>query len=170
LKRIEVKLFLNRCPPESRDLEETLVQKMDMEDLEEVLSIERSSSVTPWSKKMFVEEILSPTSHCFTLKVKGGTGEQVAGYICFREILGESELLNLSIHPHFRRMGFGKQLMAFYLDFSVRMGIRACYLEVSVSNEPAIRLYDLFSYHAVGRRKRFYQGKVDALLMMRAFS
>jgi len=151
-------------------LEETLVQEMDMEDLEEVLFIERSSSLTPWSQKMFVEEILSPTSHCFTLKLKEGAGDRVAGYICFRDIVGESELLNLSIHPHYRRMGLGKQLMAFYLDFSVRMGIRACYLEVSVSNEPAIRLYNHFSYHAVGRRKRFYQGRVDALLMMRVFS
>jgi ribosomal protein S18 acetylase RimI-like enzyme len=32
---------------------------------------------------------------------------------------------------------------------------------------PAVRLYQSFAYHPAGKRKNFYQGKYDALLMER---
>lgn len=138
-----------------------------MKDLDDILSMESASSLIPWSKNMFIEEILNSTSHCFTLKLKETAEDRAVGYLCFRNLDGESELLNLCVHPRYRQMGFGKRLMTFYVDYCTRMGVNTFYLEVSVSNGPAVRLYQLFSYHPVGTRKKFYQGKFDALLMMR---
>ena len=37
--------------------ERLAIQKMNIQDLDEVLSIETSASLTPWSKNMFIEEI-----------------------------------------------------------------------------------------------------------------
>jgi ribosomal protein S18 acetylase RimI-like enzyme len=62
-------------------------------------------------------------------------------------------------------LGLGKELMKFYIDFSRERGITTFYLEVHSSNQPAIHLYRLFSYQSSGMRKKFYQGKWDALLM-----
>ena len=143
------------------------IQKMNIQDLDEVFSIETSASLTPWSKNMFVEEMRNRFDHCFVMRREDGSKKPVIGFICFRNITEESELLNICVHPDYRQLGIGKKLMQFYIDFSRQRGIKTFYLEVHSSNQSAIHLYQLFSYQSSGRRKKFYQGKFDALLMMK---
>ena len=147
--------------------EKVTIQKMDVKDLDEVLIIETSASPTPWSKNMFTEEMQNPFSCCFVVKIEVGSKQPVMGFICFRNMTEESELLNIAVHPQYRRLGVGTKLMEFYIDFCSQRGIKAFYLEVDSSNQPAIHLYQYFSYQSFGTRKKFYQRKFDALLMMK---
>jgi ribosomal-protein-alanine N-acetyltransferase len=149
------------------ELKRVAIKKMEAEDLDEVLWIEHSSSHSPWSKKMFVEELENPFAHCFTMRDEEAPRHHVTGFICFRNIRDESELLNIGVHPHFRQLGIGKRLMEFYFDFCEKEPIKAFFLEVNSSNASAIHLYQLFYYQPIGMRKKFYQGKFDALLMVR---
>jgi len=143
------------------------IQKMTPQDLEEVLSIEASASLTPWSLNMFKEEMQNPFSYCFVMKPKEGSKAPVVGFICFRNVTEESELLNIGVHPHYRQRGLGKTLMQFYIDFCNPLNIGTFYLEVDATNQPAIHLYHRFSYQSFGMRKKFYQEKFDAILMMK---
>jgi ribosomal-protein-alanine N-acetyltransferase len=147
--------------------EKVSIQKMDIKDLDEVLSIEISDPLTSWSKNMFMEEIRNPFAYCFVMKMEEGSKQPVIGFICFRNVTDESELLNICVHPVYRQLGVGKKLMEFYIDFSRQRGSKTFYLEVHSSNHSAIHLYHLFSYQSSGIRKNFYQGKFDALLMMK---
>ncbi len=151
----------------SVESEKTMIQKMDMEDLDEVLFIETSSTLAPWSRNMFIEEMRNTFAYCFVVRKEDGSKQPVIGFICFRNIGAESELLKICVHPDHRQRGIGKQLMKFYTDFSRARGIKTFYLEVYSSNHPAVHLYQLFSYHPSGMRKNFYNGKFDALLMTR---
>jgi ribosomal-protein-alanine N-acetyltransferase len=148
-------------------LERIGIQKMDAQDLEEVLFIETSTSLTPWSLKMFIEEMQNPLAYCFVMKHEDGSKPSVISFICFQNVIEESELLNIGVHPHYRQLGLGKKLMQFYIDFCHPLGIKTFYLEVNTSNQGAIHLYQCFSYEPLGVRKKFYQGKFDALLMMK---
>jgi ribosomal-protein-alanine N-acetyltransferase len=141
------------------------IDKMDIKDLEEVFSIETSHPLTPWSKNMFAEEMRNPFGYCFVMKREDRSKQAVIGFICFRNMAEESELLNICVHPDYRQLGIGKEMMQFYIDFSRRRGIKTFYLEVESSNHSAIHLYQLFSYQSSGMRKNLYQGKFDALLM-----
>ena len=143
------------------------IQKMISQDLDEVLAIEASASSTPWSKKMFSEEMQNPGSCCFVIKIEIELKQPIIGFICFRNMAEESELLNIAVHPHYRRLGIGRKLMQFYIDFSSQRGVKTFYLETNSSNEPAIHLYQRFSYQSFGMRKKFYQNQFDALLMMK---
>ena len=143
------------------------IEKMQREHLDEVLMIETSSSLTPWSKEMFLEELRNPLAHSFIYRVDEPQGRPLAGFICFRNVGEESELLTIGVHPLYRRMGIGTKLMQFYIEFSKAKQIKTFYLEVHVSNPPAIRLYQGFSYQPAGTRKKFYQGKFDALMMVK---
>ncbi len=147
--------------------EEVTIQRMDIKDLDEVFSMEASDSVTPWSKDMFIEEMRNSLACCFVMKRDDGPRQPVIGFICFRNMLEESELLNICVHPDYRKLGVGRKLMQFYIDFSRRRGINTYYLEVRSSNDAAIHLYRSFSYESSGMRKNLYQGKFDALLMMK---
>ena len=140
---------------------------MENKDLDEVLGMEASSFPNPWSKNMFIEEMKNPFAYCFIIKMKGISKPVVMGFICFRNIGDESELLNICVHSQYRQMGIGKKFMQFYIGFCRKMKIKTFYLEVNVSNQPAVHLYHLFSYQSLGMRKKFYQGKFDALLMVK---
>ena len=143
------------------------IEKMEREHLDEVLLIESASSLTPWSKEMFLEELRNPLAHSFIYRIDEAQGQPLAGFICFRNMGEESELLNLAVHPLFRRLGIGRRLMQFYMEFGEATQVKTFYLEVHVFNPPAIRLYQEFSYQPTGMRKKFYQGKFDALMMVK---
>jgi ribosomal-protein-alanine N-acetyltransferase len=140
---------------------------MDIKDLDEVLSIALSSSLDHWSKEMFIGEMRNPFSHCFITKIREMPNHPVLGFICFRNIEDESELLNICVHPQHRQSGIGKRLMQFYIGFSTRKKTKTFYLEVNSSNLPAINLYQSFSYQWFGIRKKFYQAIFDAILMVK---
>lgn len=149
------------------EIGKTWIQGMEECDLDEVLSVEAASRQTSWSRQSFVGEMENPLSFCFVLKQRKGSRDQTLGFICFRVIGEESELVNLAIHPLHRQRGLGKELMRFYIDFCSERKVRSFFLETGASNEPAIRLYRSFGYCIEGVRPKFYQGKEDAFLMVR---
>jgi [ribosomal protein S18]-alanine N-acetyltransferase len=136
-------------------------------DLDEIVRMDASSRSTPWSRQSFFQELQNPFSYSFTLKKRIDSRARAIGFLCFRIVGQESEILALVIHPQFRQKGLGKQLMRFYIDYCSRRGVKAFYLETDASNQAAIRLYRSFSYDPIGRRPKYYQGKEDALLMAR---
>ncbi len=160
--------FIKDDPMKSKD-EALFFRKMEVGDLEKVLSIAATDLSNPWSKNMFFEELSNPSSHCFVLfERRHSHWEELLGYICFRNIDGESELLSIAIASAYRQRGLGKMLMEFYIDFCNQRGVKKFYLEVNPQNISALRLYHSFSYKEVGRRKKFYRNREDALVMERS--
>ncbi len=151
----------------SKEIVGKWIQGMEECDLDEVLLIEAASRQTSWSRQSFIEEMKNPLSSCFVLKQRNGTHDQALGFICFRLIGEESELLNLAIHPLYRHRGLGKELMTFYVNFCYERKVKSFFLETGASNQPAIRLYGSFGYRIEGVRPRFYRGEEDALLMVK---
>jgi ribosomal-protein-alanine N-acetyltransferase len=149
------------------ELETLIIKEMDTQDLDEVLDMERSSSLTPWSRNQFIEEMNHPWAHCFIIKPEGILRHYVRGFICFRNIGEESELFNICVHPQYRQIGIGKRLMQFYIRFCSQRKIKAFYLEVNASNCSAMNFYQGFAYRSMGMRKKYYQGTIDALLMVK---
>jgi ribosomal-protein-alanine N-acetyltransferase len=146
---------------------EDTIRKMEARDLEEVYRIETTSSPTPWSKQMFIEEMGHPYASCFVITSKELADLRVIGFICFRNLLEESELLNICVHPGHRHLGVGRELMEFYTAYSLQRGMKTFHLEVSRANPSALRLYHSFSYLPVGVSPKFYRGEVDAVRMMK---
>ena len=127
--------------------------------------METTSSPTPWSKQMFIQEFDHPYASCFVMIAKEPAEPQVIGFICFRNVGEESELLNICVHPDHRHLGVGRELMAFYTDTSLQRGTKMFHLEVNRANPVALRLYDSFSYLPVGVSPKFYRGECDAVRM-----
>ena len=139
------------------------LRRMEALDLDEVVTLSAACLHDPWSKALFLGEMSNPFSHCFV--ARGTDYPPVLGFICFRNIGEESELLNICIHPEHRRKGIAKRLMDFYMGFCCQRDVKRFYLEVDGLNQPAICLYRGFSYQPVGVRAKFYENRFDALLM-----
>jgi ribosomal-protein-alanine N-acetyltransferase len=91
----------------------------------------------------------------------------IIGYICVRCHLHESHILNLAVHPNFRRQGVATRLMDEAIRELKKKDCVFIYLKVRVSNTGAQRFYKLFGFEVESIRKKYYGNPdEDALLMM----
>lgn len=75
------------------------------------------------------------------------------------------ELNNIVIRKDKRGNGYSKILLEKLLEISSKLEREIINLEVSEVNEPAISLYLKYGFEKVGLRKKYYEGKFDAILM-----
>ncbi|GAA1136207.1 hypothetical protein GCM10009630_38970 [Kribbella jejuensis] len=72
------------------------------------------------------------------------------------------EVLRIAVAPAERRTGIGGQLLTIALE---RCAGRTVLLEVAASNESAIGLYRGFGFEEISRRRGYYAGGEDAVIM-----
>ncbi|WP_350281002.1 GNAT family N-acetyltransferase [Kribbella sp. HUAS MG21] len=72
------------------------------------------------------------------------------------------EVLRVAVTPAERRTGIGGQLMVMVLD---RCAGRTVLLEVAAGNEAARGLYAGFGFEEISRRRGYYGGGEDAVIM-----
>lgn len=92
-------------------------------------------------------------------------GGRLIAYVSAYHIPPEMEIVNLAVHPAWRRRGLGERLLRLMLQGAAKMGIEKIILEARESNSPARRLYGKCGFRVCGRRKRYYPDTgEDALL------
>ena len=89
------------------------------------------------------------------------------GFLIFNQVVDEAELLNIAVKRSFQGEGLGACLLDYCLA-EVSASAVSLFLEVRVSNFPAIALYEGRGFRPVGVRKAYYHsesGREDALIM-----
>jgi ribosomal-protein-alanine N-acetyltransferase len=133
------------------------------EDVPELVKIERVSFSSPWSEASFYSEIYNRYSITRVAELQG----TAVGYICVKHIADECHLLNLAVHPNYRRLGIATVLLENVIQELKIDGCRFLYLEVRSSNYAAKKLYERFGFKIVGIRKNYYVSPAeDAVIMM----
>lgn len=132
-------------------------------DLPQVLEIEQASFPLPWKGEFFLSELHHPRGWLWVAEVEG----VIVGYLCGWFVADEGEILKVTVHPAYRRCGFGKFLLDEAIAAACQQGVQTLHLEVRVSNTAAIALYKLCGFHEAGVRRRYYENGEDALLMRR---
>lgn len=133
------------------------------DDIPEIVSIERLSFSTPWSETSFRSEIYSRYSITRVAELNG----IIVGYVCVKHVADECHLLDLAVHPDYRRRGIARALLNDVIQELKIKGCRFFYLEVRTSNYAARKLYEKFGFNMVGVRKGYYVNPAeDAVIMM----
>lgn len=143
--------------------EKAIVRRMNVEDLEGVMGIEKVSFPTPWSVHAFATELRdNEYARYFCLEFQG----LIIGYMGLWFILDEGHITNVAISPDFRNQGWGEYLMRSVMRMMLQEGMERMTLEVRVSNEPAKTLYERLGFRAAGIRKGYYvDTQEDAIIM-----
>jgi ribosomal protein S18 acetylase RimI-like enzyme len=77
-----------------------------------------------------------------------------------------AHIMNLCIHPDFRRRGIGSYLLQFSLNNLWDQGYRMVFLETQEENEPARRFYERHKFKMVQRVDHYYRSHQAALVMV----
>jgi len=144
-------------------MKQVFIRDMQEEDIQSVLKIEKMSFSFPWAESSFFNEVHKPRS----LTKVAVVDDEIAGYLCAEYVLDEGHVLDLAIHPDYRRMGIATALVEHILEELKERACRFLYLEVRASNYLAKRLYQGFGFRIVGTRKKYYVSPIeDAVIMM----
>ena len=136
--------------------------RMKAEHVPQVAALEKLCFSDPWSENSVASELKNPLS----LWIVAVEGETVAGYVGSQSVMGESDMMNIAVHPDYRRRGIGEKLVYELISGLKEGGNRCLTLEVRVSNAPAIALYEKLGFAQVGLRKNYYRNpKEDALIL-----
>lgn len=139
------------------------VLPLGSEDAEEILALESLCFASHWSAGQFRQGMRSGALHVLGIR----RGARLAGYAVYSVAADEMEVLNLAVHPTLRRRGLGRRLMAAMLEDCGRRGVRAGFLDVKVSNAPAIGLYGTFGFTKIGIRRKYYADTGEDALLFR---
>ena len=139
---------------------------MEAGHVPQVAALEKLCFSDPWSEKSVASELSNPLS----LWLVALDGDVVAGYIGSQTVLDETDMMNVAVHPDYRRRGVARMLVGSLVDALVKRGSHRLTLEVRASNEPAKRLYETLGFTQVGLRKNYYRApREDALILQVGF-
>lgn len=120
-----------------------------------------------WDVDEFERLLCSPSVRGHV--VSSGARGVVVGFVLSHLVAPEAEILSIAIADDVRRQGLGAGLLAHHLRRLAAEGVTTSFLEVEEGNGAALRLYGRYGYEQVGRRKGYYGGTADALLLRRDF-
>ena len=140
---------------------------MDESHVGAVAALEEMCFSDPWSIKSIKSELTNPLS-CWIVAVNDG---MLLGYVGSQSVLGWADMMNLAVHPDYRRQGVAEMLVETLIEHLMKNDVTCLTLEVRVSNSPAIALYQKLGFGEVGRRPHYYHNpREDALILRKEWN
>lgn len=140
------------------------IRRMTLSDAEQVHGIEKATFPYPWSLQSFQEEMTTNPVARYLVAEENGA---ILGFAGVHIILDEGHITNVAVVENRRGEGIGRLLFGGLMQYAANLGVRYMTLEVRVSNQKAIRLYERYGFLKVHTRKQYYEDNgEDALLMV----
>jgi len=144
------------------------LRRLGLGDLREIEAIEHRSYPTPWSRSMFAGELAKPSSICLGAFEADDESGALVGYLIVSRYVDAWHVMNVAVDPDQRGRGIATMLLERLFELTSEDARRGYTLEVRVSNETAIGLYERLGFRARGLRRGYYtDNREDALIMWR---
>ena len=153
------------------------IRAFQEEDLERVIYI-NSVCLPEHYSTYFYKDLYRRFPDTFLVAEVNG---EVVGYIMCRIEIGISSfkilrlarkghVVSIAVLPEYRNMGIGKNLLINALDNMKKYNVKECYLEVRVSNDPAIQLYRELGFQILKVSRGYYADGEDAYVMCKTIT
>lgn len=142
------------------------MRRMVAGDLTSLMEVEKRAFKTPWSEDLIRRELTHEWS-TILLALDPDSDGNIVGFVIFWVVHDEVHILNVAVDPPHRRRGIARSLLGEVLRRAKEAGLALVTLEVRISNEGAIRLYEGLGFRRVGVRKGYYVDEdEDAIVMV----
>lgn len=140
-----------------------MIQKMTVSHVSQVAELEKICFSDPWSETSIASELNNPLALWLVATEEG----RVVGYVGSQTVMGETDMMNVAVHPDFRRQGIAEGLVEELVSELKRLESGCLTLEVRASNEPAQKLYEKLGFFQIGKRPNYYRNPREAALILR---
>ena len=128
-----------------------------------------------WPEQAIKSLLATPNTHALIASFLRERGPaEPAGFVLYRVVVDEAEVLSIGVRPDRRRQGVAATLLTGVHQRVGTSGAASVFLEVGVDNPAAIALYESHLYARVGMRPGYYRRadgqRVNALIMKRDLS
>ena len=152
------------------------VREMTIDDLPQVLQIQKALAFQDWNERQFIAEITADYALCVVyVEAQFNTnedprlrGDDILGYAIFHLMGPDSELLSIATNDSHQRAGIGTALLnagIAHLDFE---NGDKMFLEVREGNTKARRFYEKHGFEPYAERKKYYADGENAILYVKA--
>ena len=132
-------------------------------DLSAIAALERECFSDPWNHRMLAESFLS--GHFYgSLLEEDGAVAAYGGMVVFGE---QAQVQLIGVAEMYRRCGRGGMILEDLISIAREKGVKHVFLEVRVSNSPALLLYLKHGFSGLYARSRYYADGEDAIVMMK---
>lgn len=139
------------------------IRAMQMEDADAVAKLEEATFSQPWSRQGFIDSLNMGN----TVFLVAEEEKRILGYVGMCFAVDEGEITNVAVEESARCRGVGSMLVDAMKAEAKQRKLERIVLEVRVSNQNAIRLYERKGFINCGVRKGFYDfPKEDAYIMI----
>ncbi|MFR3185952.1 MAG: ribosomal protein S18-alanine N-acetyltransferase [Ruminococcus sp.] len=140
------------------------IREMQLDDLEQVMTIEEANFSVPWTETGFFTFLLRED----TLFLVAEEGEKILGYCGVVTVQDEGDITNVAVEKNSQNQGIGKKLLEEMFQRTQKAGVFRLFLEVRAGNAAALHLYEKMGFVQMGIRKNYYEQPVeDGVVMMR---
>lgn len=142
------------------------VHQATLDDMDELARLALEAGETTWRAETFYPACRGDEKErAFIAR----DGDVIVGYAVMALEVDDCALYSIAIKPSHRRRGLAQILFNAGVSWAREAGKMRCLLEVRISNEGAIRLYEKVGFRRDGIRKNYYPTQTskreDALLM-----
>lgn len=137
-------------------------RQMTPEDVPVISKLEEEVFSMPWSPEDFRQMIEKEDARYYVAEEDG----ELLGGCGVLLIVGEGNITNVVIKPEARNRGIGTGLLQYLIEEGYREGLNAFTLEVRVSNQAAIHVYEKVGFVSEGVRPHFYEKPTEDALIM----
>ena len=137
-------------------------REMTAEDVPFISRLEEETFSMPWSAASFLQMIEKEDARYYVAEEDG----KLLGGCGLLLIAGEGNITNVVVAPEARRRGVATEMLTHLLAAGDREGLTAYTLEVRVSNQAAIGLYEKLGFASEGIRPNFYEKPTEDAMIM----
>lgn len=154
--------------------DQVVIRCVNQRDIDDVIAINMETLPEHYPRG-FWEEHLRRWSKAFLVAEVNG---EIVGYVMCRvewgwgftknRLLKKGHVISIAVRPGYRRRGIGERLMIQAMEaLKKHYGAEEVYLEVRVSNIPAINLYKKLGFRIIKTIANYYLDGEDAYVMAR---
>lgn len=141
------------------------IKPIQAEDITAVNALEQAAYGDKWSHRDYNHELhRNALAHNCVLHLTFPS-RSLVGHAGFWLLADELHISTIAVQPEWRGLGLGEWLLLHLIEQGQPMGATLATLEVRLSNQVAISLYQKYGFAEVGRRPRYYSDGEDALLL-----
>lgn len=137
------------------------ILKMNLDDFEQIKDCLQEEFDEFWTPNILKSELESPNSKYIVAK----ENEKIVGFAGIIISIDDTEITNIVTKKAERKRGIGTLLLDKLIEITKKENRDKISLEVNENNIEAKNLYIKNGFEIVGRRKKYYNGIDDAIIM-----